>query len=337
MRSGDWPPFNTAGARAIIGAMKVLVADKFEEVGLQGLKGAGFEVVYDPALKEEALRDAIAEQKPDALIVRSTVVTAEMMNDSLRLIVRAGAGYNTIDVNAAREKGIRVSNCPGKNAAAVAELTFGLILSLDRRIPDNVFALRQGKWNKKEFSQAKGIKGRTLGVIGLGHIGRLVVDRAKAFEMDVVVFSNHMTEEEARALGVRKASDLLDLARSSDIVAVTTSLTEKTQGMLGKQFFDAMRQGAFFVNTSRAEIVDQDALLEAISSKGIRAGLDVFADEPSVPEGEYVGPLKDRPEIYCTHHIGASTEEAQNAVALETVRICVEFAKTGEAPNCVNL
>lgn len=317
--------------------MKVLVADKFEEVGLQGLKDAGFEVVYDPALKEDALRDAIAEQKPDALIVRSTLVTAEMMNDSLRLIVRAGAGYNTIDVDAAREKGIRVSNCPGKNAAAVAELTFGLILSLDRRIPDNVFALRQGKWNKKEFSQARGIKGRTLGVIGLGHIGRLVVNRAKAFEMEVVVLSSHMTEDEARALGVRKAGDLLDLARSSDIVAVTTSLNEKTRGMIGKQFFDAMREGAFFVNTSRAEIVDQDALLEAVSTKGIRVGLDVFEGEPSTPEGEYSGPLKDHANVYCTHHIGASTDEAQNAVALETVRICVEFAETGEAPNCVNL
>ena len=317
--------------------MKVLVADKFEEVGLEALADAGFEVVYDPALKEEALRDAIAELKPDALIVRSPLVTAEMLNDSLRLIVRAGAGYNTIDIDAAREGGIRVSNCPGKNAAAVAELTFGLILSLDRRIPDNVFTLRQGKWNKKEFSQARGIKGRTLGIIGLGHIGRLVVDRAKAFEMEVVVLSNHMTEQEARDLGVSKARDLLDLARSSDIIAVTTSLTDKTRGMLGTEFFGAMREGAFFVNTSRAEIVDQEALLEAVSNKGIRAGLDVFADEPATPEGEYTGPLKDHANVYCTHHIGASTDEAQNAVALETVRICVEFAKTGEALNCVNL
>ncbi|GIV02302.1 MAG: hypothetical protein KatS3mg015_1132 [Fimbriimonadales bacterium] len=316
--------------------MKILVADKFEEIGLNGLKEAGFDVVYNPDLKEESLKEAIQTEQPQGLVVRSTLVPAEMMHDSLKLIVRAGAGYNTIDIKAAADKGIQVANCPGKNAAAVAELTFGLILSLDRRIPDNVIELRKGRWNKKEFSKAKGIKGRTLGVIGLGNIGQLVVQIAQAFGMSVIVFSRHLTPEEAEKLGVRKAQDLAELAQSADIVAVTTALNDETRGMLNRDFFQHIKPGAYFVNTSRAEIVDQDALLEALDNKGIRAALDVFDGEPSSPEGEYAGPLKDRADVYCTHHIGASTEQAQEAVALETVRIFVEFQKTGCAPNCVN-
>jgi D-3-phosphoglycerate dehydrogenase len=316
--------------------MKILVADKFEQIGLDGLKEAGFEVVYNPDLKEESLREAIQQEEPQGLIVRSTLVPAEMMHDSLKLIVRAGAGYNTIDIQAAAAKGIQVANCPGKNAAAVAELTFGLILSLDRRIPDNVFSLRQGRWNKKEFSKAKGIHGRTIGVIGLGNIGQLVVQIAKAFGMEVIAYSRHLTPEDAESMGIRKAATLEELAQVADVVAVTTALTEDTRGMLDRNFFQHMKPGAYFVNTSRAEIVDQSALLEAVDERGIRAALDVFEGEPSSAEGEYDGPLKDRSDVYCTHHIGASTEQAQEAVAIETVRIFVEFAKTGCAPNCVN-
>lgn len=316
--------------------MKVLVADKFEQSGLDGLAAAGFDVVSRPELKEDALREAIAAESAVGLIVRSTQVTANMMNGSLKLIVRAGAGYNTIDVAAATEKGIQVANCPGKNARAVAELAFGLILSLDRRIPDNVIALREGKWDKKGFGQARGLNGRTLGLIGLGNIGKVMIEIAKAFGMNVVAFSRHTGPAEAEKLGIKLVQSPEDLAAMSDIVSVHTSLSSETRGLLGKTFFENMRSGAYFVNTSRAEVVDQSELEKAIAEKGIRAGLDVFDDEPNTPTGEYTGTLKNNKNVYCTHHIGASTEEAQEAVASETVRIFEEYAKTGKAPNCVN-
>ena len=152
--------------------MRVLVADAFEQSGLDGLKAAGCDVVFQPGLKDAALRDAIASTAADVLVVRGTAVTAEMLAAGvLSLIVRAGAGYNTIDVAEASRRGIYVSNCPGKNAVAVAELTMGLMLALDRRVPDNVAELRAGHWNKKEFSKAQGLYGRTLGLIGFGNIG----------------------------------------------------------------------------------------------------------------------------------------------------------------------
>jgi D-3-phosphoglycerate dehydrogenase len=315
--------------------MKVLIADKFEPAGVEGLKALGCEVVTAPDLKEESLREAIAEQKPGCLIVRSTKVEESHLGDSLRLVVRAGAGYNTIDVKAAKQRGIQVANCPGKNADAVAELTFGLILCLDRRIPDNVLELRSGRWNKKEFSKAKGLRGRSLGVIGLGSIGRAVVALGKAFGMRVSVFSRHSSSQEIERLGAQSAT-LEQIAAESYVVSVHVSLSDETKGMLDETFFDAMRPGTLFVNTSRAEVVNQTALLKAVESKGIRAGLDVFEGEPSSSEGVYDGALKSNPNVYCTHHIGASTDQAQDAVAEETVRIVKEFMETGCAPNCVN-
>lgn len=315
--------------------MKILVADKFEDAGLTGLKACGFDVVYSPDLKEESLRQELEAERPDGLVVRSTVVGAEHMVDSLKLIVRAGAGYNTIDVQAAKAKGIKVCNCPGKNADAVAELTFGLILALDRRIPDNVYQLREGEWNKKEFGKARGLRGRTLGVIGFGNIGKCVARLGKAFGMRVLVYSAHASAEELSEAGAEKA-DLDRLAAESDVVSVNCSLTSETRGLCGKGFFDKMKPGAFFVNTSRAEVVDQSALLAAIEAKGIRAGLDVFEGEPTSAEADYDGELRFVDRVYCTHHIGASTDQAQDAVAAETVRIFEVFSKTGDALNCVN-
>src|SRR6187200_3195087 len=167
--------------------MKILVADQFEQSGIDGLRAAGCEVAYEPALKDEALAAALAESQADVLVVRSTKVTAAMMEAGpLALVVRAGAGYNTIDVAAASRRGIYVSNCPGRNAVAVAELAFALILALDRRLPDNVADLRAGRWNKKEYSKARGLFGRTLGLIGYGNIAAEVACRAAAFGMHVV-------------------------------------------------------------------------------------------------------------------------------------------------------
>jgi D-3-phosphoglycerate dehydrogenase len=318
--------------------MKVLVADKFEQSGLDGLKALGIEVQYSPDLSGDSLTEALKETRADVLVVRSSKVTEEMMEGSkLGVIVRAGAGYNTIDVAAASSRGILVTNCPGKNSQAVAELAFGLILALDRHIPDNVNELRTGRWNKKKFSKAKGLYGRTLGLVGMGTIGQEMIPRAKAFGMNVVAYSRWMTPDIAAALGIGRASSLDEIAAMSDVVSVHVSLTSETKNSIGEKFFKSMKDGAYFVNTSRGEVVDQNALIKAIEEKGILAGLDVFADEPTGAEGVYEGVLKDNPNVYCTHHIGASTDQAQEAVAAETVRIIREYKNTGVVPNVVNI
>jgi D-3-phosphoglycerate dehydrogenase len=260
-----------------------------------------------------------------------------MDGSHIALIIRAGAGYNTIDVDAASRLGILVTNCPGKNGVAVAELAFGLILAVDRRIPDNVIELRQGHWNKKEFSKAKGLHGRTLGLIGMGNISQEMIPRAKAFGMQVVAYSRWMTVEVAAALGIGRADSVEDLASQVDIVSAHVSLTPETKGSLGEKFFSKLKPGAIFINTSRAEVVDQAAMLKAIDEKGIFCGLDVFEGEPTSAEGGYDGPLKTYKNVYCTHHIGASTDQAQEAIAAEVVRIVKEYKATGIAPNVVNV
>ena len=318
--------------------MKVLIADKFPEGKLDDIKKAGYDVVYDQGLKEETLLQALKEVKPDAIVVRSTVVDKSMIEStpSLRLIIRAGSGYNTIDVETASERSVSVANCPGKNAVAVAELAFGLLLSLDRRIPDNVIELREGRWNKKEYSKAAGLYGATLGIIGVGGIGREVITRAKAFGMAVTAWSRSLTKEKADALGVEFAKTPLDVARKADAVSVHLALTDDTRGLVGSSFFEKMKPGAFFINTSRAEVVDENALFDAIEEKGVRAGLDVFSGEPSYKQGAFEGKMA-KSSAYATHHIGASTQQAQNAVADEAVRILREFAASGKVLHCVNM
>ncbi|HSE64390.1 MAG TPA: NAD(P)-dependent oxidoreductase [Thermoanaerobaculia bacterium] len=317
--------------------MKVLVADKFEKSGLDGLSEAGCEVLYDPDLKDDALVEAIRASGAEALVVRSTKVTRPMLEAGrLSLVVRAGAGYNTIDVETASERGISVANCPGKNAIAVAELAFGLILALDRRIPENTADLKRGVWNKKEYSKARGLYGRTLGLIGLGGIGCEMCPRARAFGMRVVGWSRSLTDVKARNLGVEALDSIFQVAAASDVVSIHVALKPETTKLIGDDFFAAMKPGSFFVNTSRAEVVDQAALERAVREKGIRAGLDVFAGEPS-GGGSVDDPIFQLPGVVGTHHIGASTEQAQEAIAAETVRIVREFKETGRPPNVVNL
>ncbi|HJQ32018.1 MAG TPA: NAD(P)-dependent oxidoreductase [Pyrinomonadaceae bacterium] len=318
--------------------MRVLIADKFEQSGRDGLDAAGCEFSYQPDVKDEALVEAIRSYQPDALVVRSTKVAEPMIEaGALKLIVRAGAGYNTIDVAAASRRGVYVSNCPGKNSVAVAELAFALLLALDRRVADNVIQLREGKWNKKEFSKAKGLLGRTLGLVGTGQIGREMVARARGFGMPVVAWSRSLTDEAAAELGVERRENLLDVARDADAVSVHVALKPETRGLIGSDFFGAMKEGAYFINTSRGEVVDQDALRRAMREKNIRAGLDVFAVEPAGGAGEFTDEIAREPNLYGTHHIGASTDQAQEAIAAETVRIIRTFKETGRVPNVVNL
>jgi len=319
--------------------MRVLVADSFEASGLEGLRALGCEVLYEPKLEGETLGERLAAARPEVLVVRSTKVTAKEIEraPALALIVRAGAGVNTIDLAAASARAVAVSNCPGKNSVAVAELTWGLILALDRRIPEQTADLRAGLWKKAEYGKAKGLAGRTLGVVGLGAIGREVVHRARAFGLPVLAFSRSLDAYEAARLGVTPAATLEELASGSDVVSVHLALTKETKGLLSASFFAAMKPGAFFVNTSRGEVVDEAALARAISEKGIRAGLDVFAAEPAGGTGTFDDPIAKGPAVIGTHHVGASTEQAQNAIAAETVRIVEAFLTTGDVPNAVNL
>jgi D-3-phosphoglycerate dehydrogenase / 2-oxoglutarate reductase len=318
--------------------MKVLIADKFEESGIEALKEIGCEVVYHPDLKDDSLVETILDSKADVLVVRSTKVTeAALAAGRLSLVVRAGAGYNTIDVKAASSRGIYVSNCPGKNSIAVAELAFALILALDRRLPDNVADLRAGKWNKKEYGKARGLYGRTLGLIGLGQIGREMIARAKAFGMDVTGWSRSLTPESAAELGIAYRQTIIEVAYDCDILSVHIALAPDTRGVINSDVFDAMKPGSYVINTSRAEVVDQAALKRAVRTKGIRAGLDVFADEPAGATGDFNDEIVTLPNVYGTHHIGASTDQAQEAIAAETVRIISAFKETGKVPNVVNL
>ncbi len=318
--------------------MKILIADKFEASGIQGLEALGCEVINDPSLKDDTLIEAIRDTQADVLVVRSTKVSEAMLAaGKLSLVVRAGAGYNTIDVQAASKRGIYVSNCPGKNAVAVAELAFALILALDRRIADNVKELCAGRWNKKEFGQAQGLKGQTLGLIGLGQIGSEMITRANAFEMNVVGWSRSLTPEKAAEMGITFRQTIAEVANDCDILSVHVALTPDTLGVINKAVFDLMRDGAMFINTSRAEIVDQAALIEAVKTKGLRVGTDVFANEPATATGEFKDELVTLPNVYGTHHIGASTNQAQEAIAAETVRIIQAYKDTGKVPNVVNL
>ncbi|HXU34832.1 MAG TPA: NAD(P)-dependent oxidoreductase [Blastocatellia bacterium] len=318
--------------------MKILIADKFPEHGQAELKNAGFDVVFDPDLKDDALKNAIASTGADILVVRGTKVTGDMLEAGrLSLVVRAGAGYNTIDVKTASARGIYVTNCPGKNSIAVAELAFGLILSLDRRIPDNVADLRQARWNKKEYSKARGIFGSTLGLIGLGRIGQEMVTRAKAFGMPVVAWSRSLTPERAERLGIEMKQSPLEVASAADVVSVHVALNADTKNLIDEKFFAAMKPGSYFINTSRADVVDQAALVKAVKEMGVRAGLDVFAGEPTGGVGTLEDDVFKVDGIIGTHHIGASTEQAQQAIAEETVRIIREYKEAGRAPNVVNL
>jgi D-3-phosphoglycerate dehydrogenase len=338
--------------------MKVLVADKFEKSGIEGLKAAGCEVIFEPDLKDATLTEALAKTGADVLVVRSTQVTEPMMDAGrLALIVRAGAGYNTIDVKAASKRGIYVSNCPGKNSLAVAELAFGLILALDRRIPDNVADLLRGKWNKKEYSKAKGLYGATLGILGFGKIGQELARRAMGFGMNLVIWSEIGVRVDRDAipvdlplmLQVRPGSGALiqeriavvetpaEVAEKCDILSIHLASSAATKNIVGAAVIDKLKPGAYVINTARADVVDYKALAKAVREKGIRVGLDVYPGEPAGATGDYTHELLGLPGVYGTHHIGASTDQAQEAIAAETVRIVKTFRETGRVPNVVNL
>lgn len=326
--------------------MRVLVADKFEKSGLEGLKSLGATVVSVPDAGADGIPGAIAEHKPDVLVVRSTKVPAPTIakaswgSGRVKVIIRAGAGVDNIDTKAATAADIKVCNCPGMNAVAVAELTMGLLLACDRRIPDQTIDARGGKWNKKEYSKAKGLKGMTLGVVGCGAIGMNVIRRAAAFDMRVLAWSRSLTPEMTRQLGAefggRDTPALLDMAGKCDAITIHLPLAPDTRKLIGAEFFARMKPGAYFVNTSRGDVIDEESLRKAVATKGIRAGLDVFEQSPAGTEGPWENPTCKLPGVYSTHHVGASTTQAQEAIAGEVVRMVKVMMESGRVENCVN-
>ncbi len=316
--------------------MKVLIADKLSDKAVAALQALGMEVSVNADLTAENLPESIDET--DILVVRSTKVTSKTISaaKNLSLIIRAGAGVNTIDLAAASSKGIYVSNCPGKNTEAVAELAIGLLIAADRRIANATTDLRAGAWRKKEYGKSRGLKGRTLGLVGFGAIGRSVAKRARSLEMNVIAWSRSLSEESAEEYGVEYAPDPLSLARTCDAVSVHIAYKPETHHLVGKEFLNAMKKGAILVNTSRGEVVDTAALKQAVAEKSLRVGLDVFENEPAGGEAGFTD-KELAAMVTATPHIGASTDQASEAIADEVVGIVRAFQNAGIPLNTVNI
>ena len=316
--------------------MKVLIADKLSPNTVTALKNLGLDVQVQADLTAESLPGAM--QDVDILVVRSTKVSSQtiMAAPKLSLIIRAGAGVNTIDVATASGRGIYVANCPGMNNAAVAELAIGLLIAADRRIVEASLALRDGKWRKGEFGKSAGLKGRTLGLLGFGAIGKAVAQAALGLDMKVRAWWRSLTPELAESYGIECASSAMEIASRSDAVSVHLPYSPQTKHIVGAEFLEAMRPGAILVNTSRGELVDTDALLAAIDRKQLRVGVDVFEEEPAGNEAPFEQTALAA-AVTGTPHIGASTEQASEAIAADVVRIAREFLETGHPAGVVNL
>ena len=328
------------GAELRAGAgLRILVADSLPKTTIAELEARGHHCVVDKTLGASDLAERITGF--DVLVVRSTKVSAHVFEtaDRLALVIRAGAGTNTIDTDTAAARGVLVANVPGRNSAAVAELTMGLLLAIDRRIADNVADLRAGRWSKSTYSEATGLLGSTLGIVGLGSIGLCVAERAAAFGIKVQAVQKpreEYVETRAAELGVTMRKSLPELLSTSDIVSVHVPAAADTRHLVDASFLGHMRAGTILLNTSRGDVVDEAALLDALDAGKVRAGLDVYAEEPGTGTAEWTSALAQHPNVVGTHHIGASTQQAQLATAAGVVEIVDAFHE-GEARNCVNL
>lgn len=333
------PPNRLLGARLEEHLTRILVADRLPERFVKAMVGRGHECVVDATLTEASLSGAVAGV--DILVVRSTRVTASVFTaaDSLRLVVRAGSGTNTIDCDAATSAGVSVANVPGRNAVAVAELTLGLLLAVDRAIPDNTFELRAGRWDKQRFAAVgRGLYGQSLGIVGLGNIGLAVAERAAGFGMRLFAQAKGsrtpLVSRRIDELGIELIPDLVTLASKVDVLTLHVSLKAQTHGMVGADVLDALQPG-ILLNTSRAEIVDTEALLTRLDAGGLSAGLDVFPDEPGSGSADWHSPLAAHARVVGTHHVGASTQQAQEAV-VDGVEEVIDAFEQGELLNVVN-
>ena len=260
--------------------MRLLIADKLHPRAVEELRTLPVDVLYEPELTKETLESKLAGV--GILVVRSKEVTRKAIESALQLnlIVRAGAETSTIDVKAASERGIYVASCPGKNSSAVAELVFGLMVSIDRRIPDAVASLRAGKWERTEYAKAEGLIGKTIGIAGLGAIGRDVAQRAKTFGLHPIGWSKSLSPARAADLGIGYAATLEELASKSDILSLHLALNDRTRGIMSRRVFDVMPKRAIFINCARPDLVDYEAMSDSIKTRGLRVGIDVVPNEP---------------------------------------------------------
>jgi D-3-phosphoglycerate dehydrogenase len=311
--------------------MKILIAEPVAAAGIDLLNTQkGWEIIVSNP-KEYAQHLPTA----DALLVRSAVkVTPDVLAKApkLRVIGRAGVGVDNVDLPAATAAGVLVMNTPGGNAISVAEHTLGLILSMARSIPQASQSTKSGKWEKKKFLGNE-IRGKTLGIVGLGSIGREVLKRARSFEMRIIASDPYVSSQSAVDLNIDLV-DLKTLYSQSDYITLHMALTPETEKMLGPAAFAAMKPGVRIINCARGELIDTAALTEAMASgKVAGAGLDVFAIEPPVAEE----PLLKQENLIATPHIGGSTEEAQEIVGVRIVEQMIEYLKNGIVINAVNM
>ena len=319
--------------------MRILVADRLPDRFAEAMERRGHECVVEAGLTEATLPAAMTDF--EVLVVRSTRVTASVFEaaGSLRLVVRAGSGTNTIDCDEATRAGVLVANVPGRNSVAVAELTMGLLLAVDRAIPDNTSELRAGRWDKQRFGAVgRGLFGRSIGIVGLGNIGLAVAERARGFGMRLFAQAKGSRSAECLAridaLGIELVPDLVTLAARVDVLTLHVPLKPETRGMVGAEVLDALGSG-ILLNTSRADVIDSDALLARLDAGGLSAGLDVFPDEPGSGSADWQSPLAAHSRVVGTHHIGASTQQAQEAVVDGVEEIITAFDR-GELLNVVN-
>jgi len=311
---------------------RVLVSDDLSPDAVRILKDAGLEVDVKVGLKPDELEAIVGEY--DALAVRSaTKVTAKLLERAARLKVigRAGVGVDNVDLEAATRRGVVVMNTPGGSSVTVAELALAMVLSLYRHVPAATASVKAGKWEKKKF-QGREIAGKTLGVVGIGNIGSVLVERALAMKMKVIAFDPFITPEAAGKLGATLV-DLETLWRDADVVSLHVPLTEQTRNLVDAATLAKMKPGAILVNCARGGIVDEKALADALASGRLGgAALDVFEKEPPPPDH----PLLRQHAFVCTPHIGASTEEAQSAVAVAVAEQLVAYLRDGVIKNAVN-
>jgi D-3-phosphoglycerate dehydrogenase len=315
---------------------RVLISDKLGSAGIDMLRQAGIELDERQGLTGTALAEAL--RAADGVIVRSeTRITAELLQDpgKLRVIVRAGVGVDTIDVGAATRKGVLVMNTPGGNTLSTAEQTIALMLALARHIPAADAHVRSApaKWERTRFVGTQ-LAGKTLGVIGLGRIGREVARRAASLDMKVVGFDPFLTPTAAAQIGINAVTDLASLLPQVDFLTVHTPLTDETRDLIGASQIALMRKGSRVINCARGGIINEQALADALTSKHLAgAALDVFVQEP--PPADH--PLLKAPGVIFTPHLGASTVEAQASVANEAAQLIIDYLTKGVVGFAVNM
>lgn len=320
--------------------MKIVVADAFSPNGLEEMKAMGHQVTYEPKVVGDDFVKLMGDIKPVVLIVRSKKVTKEAIDadPKLEMVIRAGAGFDTIDVAHCSRKGIYVCNCPGKNSVAVAELTMGFITAIDRRIPEGDKLLKEGKWAKAAFADCIGLKGRTIGLLGIGNIGKEVAKRCLAFDMKVLAWDVFLTKETIESMGATKVETVEELAKGSDILSIHVPAVKETIGIINKKFLSLLKPNAVIINAARGNLVVEEDVIEHLDKvKGFWYGADVFLNEPAKKEAPFDCKLAKHPKVVASHHVGASTLEAETAIGIEAVRMVKEYGATKKVNNCVNL